>query len=93
VGVLARYRSQHEVVTAQQKAPDDQEARCRFTDALLKLDDLSLEVGYGLVAPVDKQGGQLLQRVRALRRHWPCNGVHGAAGPHYRQHQTARVNT
>ena len=34
---------------------------------LLKLDELSLEVGYGLVALVDQQhGGQLLARVRAL---------------------------
>ena len=39
-------------------------------EALLKLDDLSLEVGYGLVPLVDAaQGGQLLQRVKALRRH------------------------
>lgn len=38
--------------------------------ALPRLDDLSLEVGYGLVALVDQaQGGQLLQRVKALRRH------------------------
>jgi flagellar biosynthesis protein FlhA len=36
---------------------------------MLKLDDLSLEVGYGLVALVDKnQGGQLLARVKALRQ-------------------------
>jgi flagellar biosynthesis protein FlhA len=36
---------------------------------LLKLDELSLEVGYGLVALVDQnQGGQLLARVRALRQ-------------------------
>jgi flagellar biosynthesis protein FlhA len=36
---------------------------------LLKLDELSLEVGYGLVALVDKnQGGQLLARVKALRQ-------------------------
>ncbi|MGD0570060.1 MAG: flagellar biosynthesis protein FlhA [Candidatus Sulfotelmatobacter sp.] len=36
---------------------------------LLKLDDLSLEVGYGLVALVDKnQGGQLLARVKVLRQ-------------------------
>jgi flagellar biosynthesis protein FlhA len=35
---------------------------------LLKLDELSLEVGYGLVALVDQEhGGQLLARVRALR--------------------------
>jgi len=36
---------------------------------LLKLDELSLEVGYGLVVLVDQnQGGQLLARVRALRQ-------------------------
>jgi flagellar biosynthesis protein FlhA len=35
---------------------------------LLQLDELSLEVGYGLVPMVDsQQGGQLLARVRALR--------------------------
>ena len=35
---------------------------------LLKLDELSLEVGYDLVPLVDtQQGGQLLQRVRTLR--------------------------
>lgn len=39
-------------------------------DALLALDDLSLEVGYALVSLVDgSQGGQLLPRVRALRKH------------------------
>jgi len=36
---------------------------------LLKLDELSLEVGYGLVPLVDQnQGGQLLARVKALRQ-------------------------
>jgi flagellar biosynthesis protein FlhA len=39
-------------------------------DALIALDDLSLEVGYALVPLVDNnQGGQLLPRVRALRKH------------------------
>jgi len=39
-------------------------------DSLLTLDDLSLEVGYALVSLVDNaQGGQLLPRVRALRKH------------------------
>jgi flagellar biosynthesis protein FlhA len=39
-------------------------------ETLLHLDDLSLEVGYGLVSLVDQaQGGQLLARIRALRRH------------------------
>jgi flagellar biosynthesis protein FlhA len=36
---------------------------------MLKLDELSLEVGYGLVSLVDQnQGGQLLARVKALRQ-------------------------
>jgi flagellar biosynthesis protein FlhA len=39
-------------------------------ETLLKLDELSLEVGYALVPLVDQgQGGQLLQRIRALRKH------------------------
>lgn len=38
-------------------------------DAVLKLDELMLEVGVGLVPLVDaKQGGQLLARVRSLRK-------------------------
>ncbi|HEV2499625.1 MAG TPA: flagellar biosynthesis protein FlhA, partial [Terriglobia bacterium] len=38
--------------------------------AMPKLDDLSMEVGYALVPLVDEaQGGQMLKRVRALRRH------------------------
>jgi flagellar biosynthesis protein FlhA len=38
-------------------------------DAVLKLDELMLEVGYGLVPLVDvKQGGQLLAKIRSLRK-------------------------
>lgn len=38
-------------------------------DAILKLDELMLEVGVGLVPLVDaKQGGQLLARVKSLRK-------------------------
>jgi len=38
-------------------------------DAVMKLDDLMLEVGIGLVPLVDaKQGGQLLARVKSLRK-------------------------
>jgi flagellar biosynthesis protein FlhA len=38
-------------------------------DTALKLDELTLEVGTGLVGMVDeKQGGQLLPRIRALRK-------------------------
>jgi flagellar biosynthesis protein FlhA len=74
IGYLARKRAAGEKLAAQQKiaAPADEQKKpaADSLDALLKLDDLSLEVGYGLVALVDeKQGGQLLQRVRALRRH------------------------
>ncbi|MGD0963625.1 MAG: flagellar biosynthesis protein FlhA [Candidatus Acidiferrales bacterium] len=48
------------------KKPDTQQQ----IEKLLKLDELSLEVGYALVPLVDQaQGGQLLQRIRALRRH------------------------
>ena len=38
--------------------------------SLLRIDDLTLEIGFQLIALVDeKQGGQMLNRVRALRRH------------------------
>lgn len=38
--------------------------------SLLKIDDLTLEIGFQLIPLVDeKQGGQMLNRVRALRRH------------------------
>jgi flagellar biosynthesis protein FlhA len=38
--------------------------------AALRLDELSLEIGFQLIPLVDeKQGGQMLQRVRTLRKH------------------------
>jgi flagellar biosynthesis protein FlhA len=38
--------------------------------ALLKVDELTLEIGFQLISLVDeKQGGQMLNRVRGLRRH------------------------
>jgi flagellar biosynthesis protein FlhA len=41
-----------------------------FQDSVPPLDELALEVGYGLVEFVDEsRGGQLLKRIRALRRH------------------------
>ena len=49
--------------TSEKKLPKDS------VEDLLKLDELSLEVGYGLVPLVDQnQGGQLLARVKALRQ-------------------------
>ncbi len=38
-------------------------------DAIMKLDELTLEVGMGLISLVDEaQGGQLLSRIRSLRK-------------------------
>ncbi len=49
-------------------APEKKVAKDSVED-MLKLDELSLEVGYGLVPLVDQnQGGQLLARVKALRQ-------------------------
>ena len=61
--------------TAAQAAPDAAEKGKEPTqqqqlENLLKLDEIHLEVGYALVPLVDQaHGGQLLQRIRALRRH------------------------
>ncbi|HEX4020060.1 MAG TPA: flagellar biosynthesis protein FlhA [Acidobacteriaceae bacterium] len=45
-------------------------AKAENLASLLQMDDLSLEIGFQLISLVDeKQGGQMLQRVRALRRH------------------------
>ena len=56
--------------TQKEQKPAASSASTEALDQLLTLDDLALEVGYGLIPLVDtKQGGQLLQRVRALRRH------------------------
>ena len=47
---------------------DKKAAKSDAIEDLLKLDELSLEVGYALVPLVDaQQGGQLLARVKALR--------------------------
>jgi flagellar biosynthesis protein FlhA len=54
-----------EIVSDKKKSDPQQQL-----ETLLKLDELSLEVGYALVPLVDQaQGGQLLQRIRALRKH------------------------
>ncbi len=73
-GALARHRMRQENKAAAAitvvSAEEPKKATVDPAETLLKLDELGLEVGYGLVALVDeKQNGQLLQRVRALRRH------------------------
>jgi flagellar biosynthesis protein FlhA len=50
------------------KGKDKDKKPSESLEDLLKLDELSLEVGYGLVPLVDVgQGGQLLARIKALR--------------------------
>ena len=51
------------------KKKSEQAPAAEFAN-LLRLEDLTLEIGFQLIPLVDeKQGGQLLNRVRALRRH------------------------
>ena len=73
VGFLAwRLRGRERKAAVEEATRQQQPAKpaTEPLEAAIKLDDLSLEVGYGLVPLVDaKQGGQFLQRVRALRRH------------------------
>ena len=55
--------------TAASPSSDPAVVAAEAIDAVLKLDELTLEVGTGLVAMVDeRQGGQLLNRIRALRK-------------------------
>ncbi len=62
-------KAMEEPAAASAEAATEKKPAQDSVEDLLKLDDLSLEVGYGLVALVDKnQGGQLLARVRALRQ-------------------------
>jgi len=57
-----------EVPAADKKKAD--QAQGADLQNLLKLEDLTLEIGFQLIPLVDeKQGGQLLSRVRSLRRH------------------------
>ncbi len=63
--------SEAEAAAAESATPKPAEAaKGDNLAALLPMDDLSLEIGFQLIPLVDeKQGGQMLQRVRALRRH------------------------
>jgi flagellar biosynthesis protein FlhA len=56
--------------TVSDKSATDDLARGENLASLLKMDELTLEIGFQLISLVDeKQGGQMLNRVRALRRH------------------------
>ncbi len=57
-------------VAGSAKAKVEEAAKTENLASLLKMDDLTLEIGFQLIPLVDeKQGGQMLNRVRALRRH------------------------
>jgi flagellar biosynthesis protein FlhA len=57
-----------ELTAGEKKKPEA--AQASDLASLLRLEDLTLEIGFQLIPLVDeKQGGQLLSRVRSLRRH------------------------
>jgi flagellar biosynthesis protein FlhA len=64
----AEMLSAAEAASTEKKKPDP--AHASDLAHLLRLEDLTLEIGFQLIPLVDeKQGGQLLTRVRSLRRH------------------------
>ena len=63
-------RKTAEEITAEPEQKQAEKAQGENIAAMLKVDDLSLEIGFQLISLVDeKQGGQMLARVRALRKH------------------------
>jgi flagellar biosynthesis protein FlhA len=71
VAARAQTAAPAELGTGEKKKTE--QARSAAADdlaALLRLEELTLEIGFQLIPLVDeKQGGQLLSRVRSLRRH------------------------
>jgi flagellar biosynthesis protein FlhA len=60
---------QHERQIADEARAENEAPTAPPVEDLLKVDTLELEVGYGLVSLVDvKQGGDLLERIAAIRR-------------------------
>ena len=66
------YRVFRNIAKTKQKEEEEQQAApaaLDTTDTVTPLDTLGLEVGYALIPMVDSaQGGELLQRIKALRR-------------------------
>jgi flagellar biosynthesis protein FlhA len=72
LGYMGRRASKREVPVAEAETAKKAAAAEKPENlaAALKLDDLSLEIGFQLIPLVDeKQGGQMLGRVKTLRRH------------------------
>ena len=67
----SRRRETTPAVTPATKKPG---TAAEHSKTLLKLDELSLEVGYALVPLVDRRrAASCCPRIRALRSTWPCN--------------------
>jgi flagellar biosynthesis protein FlhA len=63
-------RRQEEPVSVEPERKLADKAQAENIATLLKIDELSLEIGFQLIPLVDeKQGGQMLAKVRALRKH------------------------
>ncbi len=74
IALLGRKVAQKQTATAAQQAEETklapEKAQGENLASLLRMEDLSLEIGFQLIPLVDeKQGGQMLSRVRTLRRH------------------------
>jgi flagellar biosynthesis protein FlhA len=75
IGILGRRVARRQTTTAAQQAAEEtklapEKAQGENLASLLRMEDLSLEIGFQLIPLVDeKQGGQMLSRVRTLRRH------------------------
>jgi flagellar biosynthesis protein FlhA len=78
VGMMARGVPEHPAAAVAEDAPVFGKKAAAAAGAasgdslagLLKMDELTLEIGFQLIPLVDeKQGGQMLNRVRGLRRH------------------------
>jgi flagellar biosynthesis protein FlhA len=68
--LLAEEAAEAGGMTAGSKGKTAELAKGEDLASLLKMDELTLEIGFQLIPMVDeKQGGQMLNRVRSLRRH------------------------
>jgi len=66
---ISRKPAEEAIAEPERKQAADK-AQAENIATLLKVDELSLEIGFQLIPLVDeKQGGQMLARVRALRKH------------------------
>lgn len=70
VGLRVAKRQATAATTFEVESTKPEAVQAENMASLLRMEDLSLEIGFQLIPMVDdKQGGQLLTRVRTLRRH------------------------